>query len=318
MDLRGGSLSDHTSSGGQIFNQIMQVFDRSPSGRPRLTGFVAENVNGSAVRVDFFLHRHVTRCPAATSTGPCESANLEAACWTDAMPPVTSPASATLGGTGGEDRRGRHPKRAGQNQPAARPPGPPKIDGVANWRALLRPLSKVLATRDRTETATPRPIGAWPPPATRKSHNGFPNHLLRRDIQLIENFTPRKQWQLPIQILRKIRRQKASTRCPRRGIGSIFGKDQLVGHGCSVGLRHQSRPCFYQYSMPHGPQHVSDRANRPMLQPNLTFKSIGQSDTGFRNPRPSRFRRSAKSRDRAITSPRSSTTSNSILRSSGT
>ena len=120
----------------------------------------------------------------------------------------------------------------------------------------------------------------------RKSHNGFPNHLLRRDIQLIENFTPRKQWQLPIQILRKVCRQKTSTRCPRRGIGGIFGKDQLVGHGCSVGLRHQSRPCFHQHSMPHGPQQVSDRANRPMLQPNLTLKSIGQSDTGFRNPRP--------------------------------
>jgi hypothetical protein len=61
MNFRGESLSDHTSSGGQVFNQIMQVLDRSPSGRPRLTGFVTKNVNGSAMRVDFFLHRHVTR-----------------------------------------------------------------------------------------------------------------------------------------------------------------------------------------------------------------------------------------------------------------
>ena len=90
------------------------------------------------------------------------------------MPLVTSSASATLGGTGAEDRRGRHPKRAGQNQPAARRPGPPKIDGVANWRALLRPLSKVLATRDRTETARPRPIGAWPPPATPQKPQWLP------------------------------------------------------------------------------------------------------------------------------------------------
>jgi hypothetical protein len=60
MDLRGGSLSDHTSGRGQIFNQIMQVFDRLPSGRPRLTGFATENVNGSSVRVDFSLHRNIT------------------------------------------------------------------------------------------------------------------------------------------------------------------------------------------------------------------------------------------------------------------
>ena len=60
MDLRGGSLSDHTAGGGQIFDQIMQVFDRTPSRGPRFAGLLSQNVHGAAVGVYFLLDRQVT------------------------------------------------------------------------------------------------------------------------------------------------------------------------------------------------------------------------------------------------------------------
>ena len=61
MDLRGGSLSDHATGCRQVFDQIMQVFDSSPSGCPGLNRPFPQRVDRAAVGVDFFLHRQVSR-----------------------------------------------------------------------------------------------------------------------------------------------------------------------------------------------------------------------------------------------------------------